>query len=279
MRPPPVFAKRLLSTYSKKYSLKLNVKGEMLSGYFSVRLALESDQRTFHKIFFNPNSTRVAEDIIDIAQSKDIICEETSWKTLDQLSRYSSHKGVCADVSPIVPQAGDHLANETASQNYQLWLLMASIGDPQNMGAIIRSAYFLGVDKIFTCSPHDSSQASSALTPSVSRASAGTLEIFVPKVVYRPEVFLETLRDQGWDVIGSHGPNSNSQEVRNVDVNRVLIVGNEGDGLPTSISKYCNDFMTIQPHRQLHDCVDSLNVSVATALLLQQLRSTRSPSP
>ena len=52
---------------------------------------------------------------------------------------------------------------------------------------------------------------------------------------------------------------------------RLLVVGNEGEGLSSSIIQKCNMFESIAPGRTLHPCVDSLNVSVATALLMERL--------
>ena len=88
---------------------------------------------------------------------------------------------------------------ELAIENNQLerlWLLLCSIGDPFNLGAIIRSAYFLGVERIFICSPCDSTQASSPLNSVASRTSAGILEVFTPKVIFHPEAFLDKLQHQ-----------------------------------------------------------------------------------
>ena len=83
------------------------------------------------------------------------------------------------------------------NQLERLWLLLCSIGDPFNLGAIIRSAYFLGVERIFICSPYDSAQASSPLNSVASRTSAGILEIFTPKVIFYPEAFLDKLQHHG----------------------------------------------------------------------------------
>ena len=275
LKPSWVSQRKFSTQYSKRKILTVPVKGELLSGYYPVRLALENNRRTIYKIFFNPKSSRITDEVVSMAESKNISCQEASWKTLDKLSHHASHKGVCADVSPLTPEAGDQCAEEIISKTKQLWLLMTSIGDPQNMGAIIRSAYFLGVDQIFTTSPHDARQASSSFTPTVSRASAGTLEIFTPKVIYRPENFLQSLNDQAWSVIGTYGEHQNQPVVKSIHGdNTILIVGNEGEGLPPSISNKCNQILTISPNRRLHSCVDSLNVSVATALLIQRLRSS-----
>ena len=263
------------SSKKKDFSV-LSLEGEIISGVHSVRLALESTKRKFYKIYYCPKSVRVTSDILEMAAMNDVTTIPVTWKVLDQLSKKAPHKGVCADVSPLKQSAATLTkddVNDHRREKRKLWLLMCSIGDPQNLGAIIRTAYFLGIDDIFTCSPFDSSQTSSSLTPSVSRASAGVLEIWTPKVVYKPEDFLQTLSNANWRIIGgaSTNPTENQSECYNQQKDKILIVGNEGEGLPESITKYCNDLLVIPPGRQLHPLVDSLNVSVATALLLQRL--------
>lgn len=263
------------SSKKKDFSV-LSLEGEIISGVHSVRLALESTKRKFYKIYYCPKSVRVTSDILEMAAMNDVTTIPVTWKVLDQLSKKAPHKGVCADVSPLKQSAATLTkddVNDHRNEKRKLWLLMCSIGDPQNLGAIIRTAYFLGIDDIFTCSPFDSSQTSSSLTPSVSRASAGVLEIWTPKVVYKPEDFLQTLSNANWRIIGgaSTNPTENQSECNNQQKDKILIVGNEGEGLPESITKYCNDLLVIPPGRQLHPLVDSLNVSVATALLLQRL--------
>ena len=130
----------------------------------------------------------------------------------------------CADVSPLIYENGDGLSvNDINAEEKRLWLLLCSIGDPHNLGAIIRynlsrlnnncfndnhlsyrSAYFLGVEKVFTCSPYDCNQSTAPLSPVASRSSSGALEIFTPKIIRQPEAFLEKLNDAGMYVTNLH---------------------------------------------------------------------------
>ena len=80
----------------------------------------------------------------------------------------------------------------------------------------------------------------------------------------------------GWQIIAAMPENSQKMsKVSNLDgtaiKSRLLVVGNEGEGLSASIIDKCNVFESISPGRKLHPCVDSLNVSVATALLMERL--------
>jgi tRNA G18 (ribose-2'-O)-methylase SpoU len=55
--------------------------------------------------------------------------------------------------------------------------------------------------------------------------------------------------------------------------NVLLLVGNEGAGIPAPFHRFCDRKIVLAPSRKLHPNVDSLNVSVATALMIQFLRN------
>ena len=82
-----------------------------------------------------------------------------------------------------------------------------------------------------------------------------------------------------WQIIAAMPENNNllpktevTSIVHTANKNRrLLVVGNEGEGLTPSIIEKCNVFENISPGRRLHPYVDSLNVSVATALLVERL--------
>lgn len=89
---------------------------------------------------------------------------------------------------------------------------------------------------------------------------------------------LETCRKQGWHVLGacSEGTMSSRRpRVPDVEARRptILVMGNEHRGLRTNVRKSCDGFISIPSHRMDKSSVDSLNVSVATGILLHQLLS------
>jgi len=260
----------------------VHVKGEILIGCHSIRMALDNPRRKIYTVYYNKGSDgeRITE-VVNLSESKGIKIKPTNRNFLNQFACSSLHRGICADAQPIHPESGDKLVDELSIEDIQmerLWLLLCSIGDPFNLGAIIRSAYFLGVEHIFLCSPYDSTQASSPLNSVASRTSAGILEIFTPKVIFHPEAFLDKLQHHGWQIIAAMPENGqNVSKISNLDgtaiKSRLLVVGNEGEGLSSSITDKCNMFESISPGRKLHPRVDSLNVSVATALLMERLLS------
>lgn len=165
-------------------------------------MALENPKRKIHRLYYNVGRSdggRITE-IINLAKDQGVDSKPKTRGFLNQFACSTLHRGVCADAEPLCPESGDRLIDELNIESIhteRLWLLLCSVGDPFNLGAIIRSAYFLGVERIFLCSPHDSYQASSPLNAVASRTSAGVLEIFTPKFIHRPEAFLEKLQDNG----------------------------------------------------------------------------------
>ena len=173
-------------------------------------------------------------------------------------------------------------------------ILLCGIGHPQNIGAILRSSYYLGVDRVYTtnCRFIDSNgnsilKSSAPLTPSVSKASSGVLEIFQPTHLNDPEKFVDFVKSRGWFVIGSGIQKQgailkneiSTQSEDNVNTNKpgcyqnpqLLVIGNEGFGIPQKIGDMCDRWINIEPGRTIDPDVDSLNVSVACALLINSL--------
>ena len=188
-------------------------------------------------------------------------------------------------IPPEYEQENDYKKSSALS------LLLCAIGDPHNLGAILRSAYYLGVDKVYTtdCSFDDGNKiflkSSSPTTPVVSKASSGVLEVFCPLHLEDSEAFLRSKKSQGWIVTGS-GSEINNDNISLCNYNltdqlvpqlaspslRILVIGNEGFGIPKRLGGLCDNWIGLKPGRELHPDVDSLNVSVATALLVNTIQ-------
>ena len=167
-----------------------------------------------------------------------------------------------------------------------VWLAADLVQDPMNLGSLIRSALFYGVDKVLWekgCAP---------LSSAVSKASAGAAECMdIHEVDGGLARFLERARGDGWSVVGATDhPSDRHQETlcssalgAEVTGATVLVVGNEGSGLRKAVLQACTTLVHIHsPLKQLgHACshtgaaapawVPSLNVGVATGALLHQL--------
>ncbi|NWV09397.1 MRM1 methyltransferase, partial [Ptilonorhynchus violaceus] len=203
-------------------------------------------------------------------------------RELDALCRGRLHQGVCLEATPLRFQSLEAaqkaaLGDAESGSRQLLWLVLEQIQDPMNLGALLRSAYFLGVDRVVT-----SHRNSCPLTPTVSKASAGAMEVFDVYSTDDLQGFLKAKSAEGWEVLGTV---SRPEDVDGVPVisclefqwNRpvIIVIGSEGEGLSLETQLLCHRMLTIPPGRALHPGIESLNVSVATGILLHSICSQK----
>jgi 23S rRNA (guanosine2251-2'-O)-methyltransferase len=183
------------------------------------------------------------------------------------LARTDKHQGVVALCMAKAYAETDSLKpvlERTAP--LPLLLIPASIEDPRNLGAIIRSCAGFGADGVLL-----ERNNSVTLTASVAKTAAGMLE-HMP--VYRPrnlEGILDDCVNRGFVIVGaSERAQTHPCEV---DFNKpaVIILGGENRGIPPYLQKKCTHLTGIP----LAPATPSLNVSVAAAVLLYECSRQR----
>lgn len=177
-----------------------------------------------------------------------------------------------------------------------LWLVLDEVVDPQNLGALLRSALFLGGREdlgVLVCSKN-----SAPPTPVVSASSAGALEILTVHSTTNLPRTLNQAKEDGFRIIGASSsvPSTSSSliggddevpplydlqdlPVSTEDDDRpiLLVLGSEGHGLRTLVAKACTEFVRIPSGSDgsSDTSVDSLNVSVTGGILLWHLLSRK----
>ncbi|KAI9727793.1 MAG: hypothetical protein M1834_007940 [Cirrosporium novae-zelandiae] len=162
-----------------------------------------------------------------------------------------------------------------SSGRFPFLVMLYNILDPGNLGAIIRSAYFFGADAVVmvgrNCAP---------LSPVSLKASAGAIEMIPIITVDRVETFMKHSQMAGWRFYAAHVPNGPSSKLpetistfgiqdKLTQAPSVLLLGNEGQGLPRHLLRDVNNLITIQGNRAGEGGIDSLNVSVAAGILCE----------
>ncbi|NXW84861.1 MRM1 methyltransferase, partial [Alopecoenas beccarii] len=258
---------------------------ELLFGVAPCSLALARARRGLFRLFLKPSSGSrrpVTGELALQAAARGVRVQWVRRRELDTLCGGRVHQGVCLEATPLrfksleeaeKPDVGD----EERPKPRLVWLVLEQIQDPMNLGAVLRSAYFLGVDRVVT-----SQRNSCPLTPTVSKASSGVMEIFDVYSTDDLRSFLKAKSAEGWEVIGTV---SKPEDVENVPVisclefqwNKpvLLVIGNEGEGLSLETQLLCHRMLTIPPGRALHPGIESLNVSVATGILLHSVCSQK----
>lgn len=248
-----------------------------LYGKHPVFSAIQSQKREIHKIIVSKNSAIDLEKFIDkIKNSLDSKfyhklvsnLEITDINKIDNLvGKNNLHQGLIANCSylPINDQftlLAELYKISEAEQELPNLLLLDQLSDPQNIGAIIRSAISFGITKIvFT--KHNSPKENATMI----KSSAGTIENAELFEVVNFSNLLEKLKELGYWSIGLEGTSktqiSNLKGYKNI----ALVVGSEGSGIRTLVKKNCDILAKIE----ISDKVESLNASVATAIALYEL--------
>jgi 23S rRNA (guanosine2251-2'-O)-methyltransferase len=176
------------------------------------------------------------------------------------------HQGVVASVEPF----GYADAYELASVERPLLAVLDRVTDPHNLGAVCRSAEGAGATGVVV-----PAHGSAIVTPAVARASAGAVEHLPVAVVTNLARYLDEVKGADLWIYGAAGE-APAMSMWQVDLSGglALVFGAEGKGLRPLVRRTCDALVSIP----LAGSVESLNVSVAAALLLYEARRQRDAS-
>jgi 23S rRNA (guanosine2251-2'-O)-methyltransferase len=183
-------------------------------------------------------------------------------RALTALAGTSDHQGVVARVEPY-PYADAH---ELAGAAQPLLVCLDQVTDPHNLGAVCRSAEGAGATGIVLPAHH-----SARITPAVCRASAGAVEHLPVAVVPNLARFLGEVKGPGFWVYGADATAAVPMWEADLTGGLALVFGAEGKGLRPLVRRTCDAAVSIP----LAGKVESLNVSVAAAVLLYEARRQR----
>jgi 23S rRNA (guanosine2251-2'-O)-methyltransferase len=172
------------------------------------------------------------------------------------------HQGVLARVGPY--RYAD--AYELAAVDRPLLICLDQVTDPHNLGAVIRSAEGAGATGVVV-----PSHGAVRVTPAVSRASAGAVEHLPIAVVQNLSRYLNDVKGPDLWVWGAASDGETSLWDADLDGGAAFVLGAEGRGLRPLVRRACDGLVSIP----LAGNVESLNVSVAAAVLLYEARRRR----
>lgn len=184
-------------------------------------------------------------------------------RELTERAETRDHQGVVALVEPY--RYAD--AYELARAERPLLAVLDRVTDPRNLGAVCRSADGAGATGVVV-----PAHGSAIVTPAVARASAGAVEHLPVAVVTNLARYLEEVKGPDLWVYGAAGESpARSMWDTDLSVGTALVLGAEGKGLRPLVRRTCDALVSIP----LAGEVESLNVSVAAAVLLYEARRQR----
>jgi 23S rRNA (guanosine2251-2'-O)-methyltransferase len=182
-------------------------------------------------------------------------------RVLSELVGTRDHQGVVARVEPY--RYAD--AYELAGVDEPLLVCLDQVTDPRNLGAVARSAEGAGATGVIL-----PAHRSARVTPVVARASAGAVEHLPIAVVPNLARFLNEVKAPR---LWAWAADSGGTPMGEADLSGglALVFGAEGKGLRPLVRRACDGVVSIPLAGQ----VESLNVSVAAAVLLYEARRQR----
>jgi len=224
---------------------------------------LKSSPERVGKIFVQkePGPHRIGE-ILREARTRSVPFVFVPKRKLDELAPH--HQGVLAEVSA---KAFSSLEEILRNADRPFLVLVDEVEDPQNLGAIIRSAAGAGVDGVVL-----PERRSPGLTEVVATVSAGALEHV--KVARVPNLAraMEKLRERAVWLVGAEGSSRELWTEFDYTLPVGIVLGSEGRGLRPLIRKSCDKLLAIP----LSGGVNSLNVaSAASVFLFEAVRQRR----
>jgi 23S rRNA (guanosine2251-2'-O)-methyltransferase len=191
------------------------------------------------------------------ARDRGVAVEEVSRSQLDRLANGERHQGVIVEAPALKLLSLDALL-----EGITLSIALDELTDPQNFGAIVRSAVALGAEGVIW--PEDKS---APLSPAMARASAGAVEhARLCRVPSLPNALME-LQAKRVSVIGLDASAEATLDEHDLKGPVCLVVGSEGKGLRRATRRACTDVAKLPMRGPL----GSLNASVAAAIALYEV--------
>lgn len=234
---------------------------DIIAGRNAVMEALRS-QRSINKILLQDGAKGGSiSEIIAVAKERNLALEFVKAEKLDKLVPGMRHQGIAALVAPIAFQTlEDVFAKAEAKNEPPFIILLDELQDPQNVGAIIRTADAAGVHGILL-----PKRRSCPLNAVVAKISAGAVE-YVPVVqIGNIAQTIEELQAHGCWVVGADMDGATYYK-SNLKGALVLVIGAEGKGLGRLVKQKCDAIVSIP----MVGGVSSLNASNAAAILMYE---------
>ena len=182
-------------------------------------------------------------------------------KEIDSILGLNTHQGIYMKCN--------FLQNYTITEikkNEDIILMLDSLNDSQNVGSILRTAYLFGVQTIIYNKDN-----SFKLSSFMIKSASGAYEKIKMIEVTNLNKTIDFLKKKGFWIIGLDSNSKQTIKTISNDIKKVVILGSEEKGIRNLIKKNCDFIMKIETVVKNDVIVDSLNVSNACAIILNQL--------
>ena len=225
--------------------------------------------RRVRRLTVGGRGDRRIEDALALAREAGVPVERVDAQVIDRLARGGVHQGIAAELEPMRDYSVEQLV-EAAAPDAPLLVVLDGVEDPHNLGAIARSVDAAGAHGIIRQTRHAAS-----LDGIAAKASAGALSAVRFATVVNIARALEALHDADVWTVGLAGEAEEIYDAVDFTLPTAIVVGSEGEGLRRLTKDRCDRLVRIP----MSGAVDSLNVSVATGIVLFEAVRQRRARP
>lgn len=206
-------------------------------------------------------------DILELGREKGLSIEHQPRQSLD--SRVDNNQGVVLEAGeyPYVDLLDMLLLAEERNES-PLILILDALQDPQNLGALLRTAEAVGVHGVLLPLRH-----TVTITPSVVHASSGASEHLLVGQCNLAQAIASLKESNIWVIGLENVPEAKSPQNITLKGNIALVVGSEGEGMRRLVQQSCDLLMALP----MKGKVESLNAAVAGSIALYLIFQSRNP--
>jgi len=239
----------------------------LIIGRKPVLEALNSDEEVSQVFILFGQEGGIIEAIHVAAKKKGIKVNQVPFEKFRQITQSKIAQGVAASKSEQKYYDLYEIISESKKSQYPLLLILDSIQDTHNVGAILRSADCSGVDGIIITKNN-----SAPINETVVKTSAGASEHVKITLINNLAQTIDELKQKGFWIVGSYLEGAKDYTKVDYKVPIAVIVGNEEKGIRKLTADKCDHLVRIP----MKGKIQSLNVSVASGVLLFEILRQRS---
>lgn len=241
-------------------------------GVHSVRALLDRRAGEIVRAYVlaEPAARRLA-DVVAALEARGIDVARVDRRELDRLTGGAAHQGIVVETSAPAELGLTEFEELVISRGSAARLLVLDgVEDPRNLGACLRTADAAGIDAVVVPRTR-----AARLTPAARKTATGAAERL--PLLYAPNLVkvLQWLRSAGVRVVGADAEGAQPLFQARLAPPLALVLGGEGRGLAPRTRAACDDLVAIP----MYGHVESLNVSVAAAILMYEAARQSPPAP
>jgi 23S rRNA (guanosine2251-2'-O)-methyltransferase len=187
-------------------------------------------------------------------------------RTLRDIANGGTHQGLAARITPVAYVELDQWLESVKNIENPAVLLLDELEDPQNVGAIIRSAVAAGIHGIIIPKHRQA-----PLSGAAYKSSAGLMDNIPLIRVTNINDSIRILKDNKFWVVGLDARGKDTIWTQDLDMPVCFIIGSEGDGMRLKTGELC-DFLVRIP---MDNGAESLNASVSAAVMMYEWKRRR----